>query len=102
ASGSRQIASPRLLVWWWMLRAVCRAISGTFRTGDQMSSGIIFVGDRPKIAVAWQGEGDLVLFLHGVGGNRTNWEDQVEEVSHTHRAVAWDLRGYGLSDDVDS
>jgi 3-oxoadipate enol-lactonase len=47
------------------------------------------------------GEGELVLFLHGVGGRRQNWRAQVEHFSRTHHAVAWDARGYGGSDDYD-
>lgn len=67
-----------------------------------MNQNVIFIGGTPKIAVSCQGTGDLVLFLHGVGGNRTNWHSQITQIAHTHRAVAWDLRGYGLSDDANS
>jgi 3-oxoadipate enol-lactonase len=40
-----------------------------------------------------------VLFLHGIGGNRHNWDRQVEAFSGSYRAAAWDARGYGDSDD---
>lgn len=65
-----------------------------------MSSEIVLIGGSPRLAVTTRGKGPLVLFLHGVGGNRTNWADQLEQVSRTHHAVAWDLRGYGMSDDT--
>ena len=40
-----------------------------------------------------------MLFLHGIGGNRRNWDRQVEAFSARYRAAAWDARGYGDSDD---
>jgi len=40
-----------------------------------------------------------VLFLHGIGGNRRNWNHQVEAFSASYRAAAWDARGYGESED---
>ena len=52
------------------------------------------------VAIAYDiaGNGPLVAFLHGIGGNRTNWEGQVEYFSAGFCAVAWDARGYGASD----
>lgn len=47
------------------------------------------------------GEGSLVLFLHGIGGNRHSWDRQVEFFSQRFRAAAWDARGYGDSEDYD-
>jgi 3-oxoadipate enol-lactonase len=55
----------------------------------------------PRIAVDRMGEGPLVLFLHGIGGNRTNWRDQLPAFAQHFHAVAWDARGYGLSDDYE-
>ncbi len=53
----------------------------------------------------WGGEGGggdapggrLCLFLHGIGGGRSNWEDQLRVVGGVVRAAALDLRGYGDS-----
>ena len=39
------------------------------------------------------------MFLHGIGGNRENWTHQLASFSVNYRAVAWDARGYGDSDD---
>jgi 3-oxoadipate enol-lactonase len=47
------------------------------------------------------GEGPLVLFLHGIGGNRHHWRRQIEFFSKSFTAAAWDARGYGDSDDYD-
>jgi 3-oxoadipate enol-lactonase len=59
------------------------------------------IGPAPRIAVDHMGEGPLVVFLHGIGGNRTNWSDQLPAFAAHFHAVAWDARGYGLSDDYD-
>ncbi len=53
----------------------------------------------PRIAVDVAGAGPLLLFLHGVGGNRTNWQAQLPVFGQRFTAVAWDARGYGDSDD---
>ena len=61
----------------------------------------ISVGPAPRLAVSAAGKGTLVLFLHGIRGNRRNWVRQVEFFSRHFRAAAWDARGYGDSDDYD-
>jgi len=53
----------------------------------------------PAIAYDHAGEGPLVIFMHGIGGNRSNWSDQVAHFAGRFHAVAWDARGYGGSDD---
>jgi 3-oxoadipate enol-lactonase len=61
-----------------------------------------YVPGKPRIAFDHMGEGPLVLFMHGIGGNRTNWHDQLPVFAKKHfHAVAWDARGYGKSDDYD-
>ena len=39
----------------------------------------------------------LCLFLHGIGGGRTNWLPQLQAVGSAMPAAAFDLRGYGDS-----
>jgi 3-oxoadipate enol-lactonase len=56
-------------------------------------------GGSVSIAYDMQGSGPLVVFLHGIGGNRTNWEEQLEYFGTKFCAVSWDARGYGASDD---
>jgi 3-oxoadipate enol-lactonase len=53
------------------------------------------------VAIAYerQGTGPLIVFLHGIGGNRTNWYGQLDYFSDRFCAVTWDARGYGDSDD---
>lgn len=59
------------------------------------------IGPAPRIAVDRVGDGPLVVFMHGIGGNRTNWHDQLPAFGAHFHAVAWDARGYGLSDDYE-
>jgi 3-oxoadipate enol-lactonase len=56
-------------------------------------------GGPVAIAYDIEGGGPLVVFLHGIGGNRSNWEAQVAYFGARFCAVAWDARGYGASDD---
>jgi pimeloyl-ACP methyl ester carboxylesterase len=56
-------------------------------------------GGPVSIAYDIEGSGPLVVFLHGIGGNRTNWEGQLERFGDRFCAVSWDGRGYGASDD---
>lgn len=58
------------------------------------------IAGPPDIAVDVAGNGPLLVFLHGVGGGRQNWTDQVAHFSGRFTAVAWDARGYGDSDDA--
>ena len=60
-----------------------------------------FVEGAPRLALDRAGSGPLVLLMHGIGGNRSNWTAQVEALRHSFHAVAWDARGYGDSDDYD-
>lgn len=52
-----------------------------------------------SLAYEAQGSGPLVVFLHGIGGNRTNWYGQLDQFGDRFCAVTWDARGYGASDD---
>lgn len=61
----------------------------------------MFVPGSPRIAVSVAGGGPLVLFLHGIGGNRNHWREQLYFFSREFRAAAWDARGYGESEDYE-
>jgi 3-oxoadipate enol-lactonase len=61
----------------------------------------IRIGPHPRIAVDVGGRGPLLLFLHGIGGNRSNWRDQLPVFAEYFTAAAWDARGYGDSDDYE-
>ena len=56
----------------------------------------------PRIAVEHIGAGPLVMFLHGIGGDRSTWAHQMTAfAANGYCAAAWDTRGYGDSDDYD-
>jgi pimeloyl-ACP methyl ester carboxylesterase len=56
-------------------------------------------GPRGRLRVDDRGAGGLpVLFVHGNGGNRTQWAAQLEHLRRTRRAAAFDLRGMGDSE----
>jgi 3-oxoadipate enol-lactonase len=60
-----------------------------------------YVSGPPRIAVDQAGDGPLVVMMHGIGGNRTNWHDQLPEFAGHFHSVSWDARGYGASDDYE-
>ena len=57
--------------------------------------------DRDEHPIAWReagpADGELVLFLHGLGMTRTGWDLQLADLSDRWRCVAWDMPGYGAS-----
>jgi pimeloyl-ACP methyl ester carboxylesterase len=56
-------------------------------------------GPGGRLRVDDGGRGNLpVLFVHGNGGNRTQWKAQLEHLRASRRAVAFDLRGMGESE----
>ncbi|MBM4405246.1 MAG: alpha/beta fold hydrolase [Chloroflexi bacterium] len=47
----------------------------------------------------WEaGEGEPVIFLHGLGNSAFNWRKNVSVVGERHRAITMDLPGHGRSD----
>ena len=62
------------------------------------------VPGAPALALdlAGDGSGGLVLFMHGIGGNRSNWRRQLPAFAPHFSCAAWDARGYGASDDYDT
>lgn len=52
----------------------------------------------PVPACKWSGEGPVLLFLHGIGGNKDVFEPQLAAFSEFCRAAAWDMPGYGESE----
>ena len=51
-----------------------------------------------KISFRQQGQGPIVVFLHGLLGNSRSWAFQFPGLSANFRMVAWDAPGFGLSD----
>lgn len=60
--------------------------------------------DHHGASVCWRGAGPsgdpdtpLAVFLHGLGGRRTDWDEQLTGLADVRRCAAWDLPGYGDS-----
>lgn len=60
----------------------------------------ITIPGEPRLAVTISPDmpGPLMLFLHGIGGNGSNWARQQCEMATRLQAAALDLRGYGGSE----
>ena len=63
------------------------------RTVEYYQNGAI------RLAYEREGTGPVIIFLHGIGGNRTNWYEQQTVLSNRFCTMALDARGYGKSDD---
>jgi pimeloyl-ACP methyl ester carboxylesterase len=61
---------------------------------------VTIVADHCAAGLAWceAGTGDPTVFLHGLGGSRTAWAEQLPALSDDRRCIAWDMPGYGDSD----
>jgi len=59
----------------------------------------LVIDDLPRLSVTVTPAkpGPLVLFLHGIGGAKENWDRQLRAAGQVTRAAALDLRGYGSS-----
>jgi pimeloyl-ACP methyl ester carboxylesterase len=53
----------------------------------------------PAYAAAGVGR-KTVLLLHGIGGNRDSFADELPRLARSWRALAWDMPGYGASPPV--
>lgn len=73
--------------------------SHTARRAGLPAVATVTIGPLP-LAVDVAGDGPLVVLLHGIGGNRTNWRCNLPALAARFRVAAWDARGYGLSGDV--
>jgi pimeloyl-ACP methyl ester carboxylesterase len=53
----------------------------------------------PCIEVSYidAGAGEVLVLIHGLGGNAAGWGQQIEELSSSYRIIAMDLRGHGSS-----
>jgi 3-oxoadipate enol-lactonase len=56
--------------------------------------------DQSFKGVAWaeSGQGQAIVFLHGMPGSATSWVPQFQAFAESHRVIAWDMPGYGRSD----
>ena len=50
-----------------------------------------------ELCYSVEGQGDTILLLHGWGCDRNIWGETAEMLSRSHRVVAVDFAGFGLS-----
>lgn len=53
--------------------------------------------DGRDLWVEERGDGPLIICIHGLGGTTNVFDAQAEALSTTHRVVAFDLSGHGMS-----
>jgi 3-oxoadipate enol-lactonase len=66
------------------------------------TSTLYWIPGTPRIACELAGSGPLVVFMHGIGGNRSNWRANLPAFAPHFACAAWDARGYGDSDDYEA
>src|SRR5512135_1060782 len=44
------------------------------------------------------GEGQPLVFIHGLGSSTRDWESQTPEFAKSYKVITFDLRGHGQSD----
>ena len=76
--------------------------------GDQeVFDGVTFThrfvdGPGDEESVSWHyveaGSGEPIVFLHGIPDSWFQWHHQMSALAATHRCIAVDLKGYGLSE----
>ncbi|HEY0165264.1 MAG TPA: alpha/beta fold hydrolase [Sphingomicrobium sp.] len=65
-----------------------------------MARLILASGDAIGVEEAGGGDALPIVFLHGVGSDKSVWAPQLEHFGAARRAVAFDYPGYGESDPV--
>ncbi len=58
----------------------------------------IVTDDGVALEVADRGTGPALVLVHGFGGAKEDFSDQVDDLARDHRVVTLDLRGHGESD----
>lgn len=73
--------------------------SGASASAGEGGFETLVIPGPARLALSVTGETDepVILFLHGIGGNRRNWDKQLQALAPFARVAALDLRGYGDS-----
>lgn len=53
--------------------------------------------DERKIHYRDEGEGEVIVLIHGTGSSLHTWEDWTKKLRKTHRVIRLDLPAYGLT-----
>ncbi|MEP6623354.1 MAG: alpha/beta hydrolase [Acidimicrobiia bacterium] len=58
----------------------------------------IVTDDGVELEVTVRGEGPALLLVHGFGGAKEDFFDQIDDLARDHKVIVPDLRGHGESD----
>ena len=53
---------------------------------------------KGQLSFRSRGDGETIVFLHGLLGSSKSWAFQFDRLSRDYRVIAWDAPGYGQSD----
>lgn len=88
---------------WYLAREECRTSSRcqvlltvTFRWEQHVDLQWV-EANGIRMAYREQGQGSVIIFLHGHSYSSSTWLPQIEYFSATHRAIAYDIRGFGAT-----
>lgn len=62
----------------------------------------IFTYQNIELAYTIEGEGDVVVLLHGWGCDHTIWRQTTDMLKNSHKVIAVDFAGFGNSSEPDS
>ena len=62
----------------------------------------VITDDGVELEVVERGAGPVLVLVHGFGGAKEDFFDQIDDLARDHRVVAFDLRGHGSSDGPDT
>jgi 3-oxoadipate enol-lactonase len=63
-----------------------------------LAAGAPGSGPSPRPSDPAAGDATPILFLHGVGSDKSVWRDQIDHFGKARRAIAFDYPGYGESE----
>jgi len=58
--------------------------------------------DGRRICYVDEGQGPVIVMVHGLGGSICNWAPTIEHFKRTHRVIALDLPAFGKSSGTDA
>jgi reactive intermediate/imine deaminase len=64
------------------------------------TTGFLETPDGERLYYEVTGEGEPIIFSHGLGGNHAVWYQQVADLAFDFQVVTWDQRGFGQSTNV--
>lgn len=70
-----------------------------FSGSTTKNNNIAISNDGSSLKFDWCGKGKLaIIFIHGWGGNKSYWGQQLKQFSNQYKVAAIDLAGFGESD----